>query len=308
MLTLNHHEKRLLTIVYSCAVFLLILASFFDLEISRLISSQDSIFGTLFQNFGMFPEPLVLFLSANVLAFAGYQKSATKFLGLLLAGCGLVLSFWAILHMVDDWLYYSYSTASNIKQGLPLATANNDSGAPIQYSALLTYGLSSIIWLIGTLIQMTWLSKKNSKALEYLVTISLIGIAFHFLSEAVIDSMKVTWGRFRPYEVFGKVEGAHFTNWWQINGENGHRSFPSGHTLAGMSAMFLPFFISRDHIKAQKLATYTCLIYGLLMAISRVRVQAHFLSDVCVSAMITFFIAFSLTKLAGYRFIEDEHD
>ncbi|MGT2929105.1 phosphatase PAP2 family protein [Streptococcus dentasini] len=306
MLNLNRQEKGLLTIVYTCTALLLIIASFFDQEISQHLSSQNSIFGTLFQNFGMFPEPMVLFLSANILAFAGYRNSQSNVLKIILTAAGLILSFWAISHMVDDWLYYGYSTAANVKQDLPIATANNDTGGAVQYSALLKYGLSLPIWAVGTLLEFRWLIKQDAKAISYLIKIALIGIAFHFLSESIIDSMKETWGRFRPYEVFQETEGAHFTNWWQINGENGHRSFPSGHTLAGMSAMFFPFFISRDNIEGQKLATWIALTYGALMAVSRVRVQAHFLSDVCVSAMITFFVVFALTKVAGYRFIEDE--
>lgn len=306
MFTLNRHDKRLFAITYVSAIFLLILASLFDQQISQNFSSQDSIFGTLFQNFGMFPEPLVLFLSANILSFAGYQRSRSTGLKLILMLVGLLLSFWAISHMVDDWLYYGYSTMTNIDKGLPIATANNDTGSAISYPISLKYSVSLVIWALGTFIQFKWLSKKEPKALQYLISVAIMGIAFHFLSESIIDTMKETWGRFRPYEVFGQVDGAHFTNWWQINGENGHRSFPSGHTLAGMSAMFFPFLVDRDNIKGQKIATYTCLTYGFLMAISRVRVQAHFLSDVTVSAMITFFVCFALAKLAGFSFIEED--
>jgi membrane-associated phospholipid phosphatase len=54
--------------------------------------------------------------------------------------------------------------------------------------------------------------------------------------------MKAFWGRMRPYEM--NETWSNFTSWLQINGVNGHKSFPSGHSQEGWVALVLPLFVS----------------------------------------------------------------
>lgn len=90
-------------------------------------------------------------------------------------------------------------------------------------------------------------------------------------------TLKDLWGRYRPYEL---TSGNHeFTNWLTINGVNGHKSFPSGHTMA---ATLCIVFMVRFNNK-RKSFFIGGIVYGVVIAISRVIVGAHFFSDVTFS-------------------------
>ncbi|GFH40018.1 phosphatase PAP2 family protein [Pseudolactococcus insecticola] len=286
------------------AVVLLIVASFGDYQISKTIMNQNSIFGTIFQNYGLFPENLIGFIAGQIIVANGLKRDIPVISKVLLVAGGLAFAFWETLHAVDNFLFYTYSSIGNVKVGAALGAANNDGGA-VAYPHSLQIVISVIIWVIGSAIAYQWLKNKTEKSLQYLTTVAIAGVAVVYLSEAIVDTMKNNWGRFRPYEIFGNVKDAHFTAFWHQNGVNGHKSFPSGHTMAGMLAAFLPFFVERKNVALQRKMTIVTIAYGVLMGLSRIRIGAHFLSDVTVSGTIVFALIFLSMQLLGYRFVEE---
>lgn len=306
-MTLNTNERKLISIVSLTLGVLLIIASLFDQQISNIFANQNSIFGTIFQNYGMFPEGLILFISAEIIAFGALKKEGDSWMKIVITIIGLLVAFYALFQMVDGWMYYTASSQSNIANGLPIGTANNDDGGEVVFSKVIQLIITAVIWLVGTFISYIWINKKDNSQIAHLIKVAILGIAFYFVADEFISVMKQYWGRFRPYEIAENVDGAHFTNWWVINGETGHKSFPSGHTFAGMCAIFLPFFVDRKNVKLQKIMTYGGFLFGILMGFSRVRIGAHWLSDTVVSATITFFIAFLFGKLFGINMIEDDN-
>ena len=298
-------DLKLIRIFMIVVLFILILASFLDQSISKAVMNQNSLFGTIMQNYGMFPENVVPFLAGQIIFVVGIKGNYSAFVSFLAVLGGLAFSFWHCLHYTFWALHYTYTSIDNVKNGLALGAANNDSGV-VAVPFSIELGLTVLIFILGTYLSYKWLAKKSANELKYLLKVSFIAIAVFYTCEAVINSMKVEWGRFRPYEVYiDKVDGAHFTNWWQINGDTGHKSFPSGHAFSGMMAIFFPFFVDRKNTNLQTKLTYVGLFYAFLMAISRVRIGAHFLSDVTVSVTITFLIIFLAFRLNGYNFIED---
>lgn len=304
-MTVTTSEKKLLTVFFSITFVFLILASLFDLAISENFASQASVFGTIFQIYGMFPEHLVLYISASILAYAAINRSGSRWIRYFLAMLMLLVAFWGIYGMVQEWFGYTVSMLNNIKDGIAIGAANNDSSQKVVYSKFLEFACAVGIWGIGEIGIFKWLSEKDGKQLKYLILVAFAGIAFYFISGEIINTMKDYWGRFRPYEINEQVEGGVFTNWWHLNGINGHKSFPSGHTLAGMSAIFFTYFVDRKNTNLQKKVAYAGTFYGLLMGISRVRVGAHFLSDISVSAILTFLTAFLIMKLLDISLIEE---
>ena len=85
-----------------------------------------------------------------------------------------------------------------------------------------------------------------------------------------------------------------FTPWYLLQGNTGNTSFPSGHTADAWAIIVVTLFISKEKIKLYRSALIAAIVWGTLVAISRVVIGAHFASDVTVGAAITIGIFFLL--------------
>lgn len=144
--------------------------------------------------------------------------------------------------------------------------------------------------------------------MNYLIVVAVVGIATVFIAQTMIGEMKTLWGRFRPYEMT-TVSGhafSEFTLWYHMNGANGHNSFPSGHTMSGWLFLYLALFVPRENIAAQKKMTIFGIAVGILTGLSRVRIGAHWLSDVTVSSILTGLLIFAASRLIGAHFVENQ--
>lgn len=220
----------------------------------------------------------------------------------------LGFAYWSAWGWVDGWMFYGVTTLNNIKTHQALGAANNSIGATATYSFGLEALFTFIILVIGTFLIYKWLSKKTYEELSQLIIVAIAGIVVVYVSNSIVNTMKVNWGRFRPYEIKEIVSSTKgtFTNCWHLNGATGHQSFPSGHTIAAAAALFLPFFADRKNLKGQKILAYSGLIFTLLMMAARVRIGAHFLSDTTMSLIIAALVTFVATKAIGYSFIEED--
>ena len=110
-----------------------------------------------------------------------------------------------------------------------------------------------------------------------------------FLSAMLITFLiKQCWGRVRFREMNGHFDM--FTPWYQINGMNGHHSFPSAHTCT-MSVMLCFWQAKRfqSHMtKAKYLGNLFLVIAVVLMMWMRMVAGAHFFSDVLIGFAITY--------------------
>lgn len=107
-----------------------------------------------------------------------------------------------------------------------------------------------------------------------------------------ITIMKNLWGRVRFREM---VELSQFTPWYQINGFNGFRSFPSGHTAVATVTLCLSC-LSKESPKyrySEQKLFYLSLSFILCMALSRMVLGAHYLSD----TLMAFFVGFTIYNL-----------
>ena len=78
---MNTSGKKFLSILIGISALLLIIASFGDLQISKAVLNQNSIFGNIFQIFGnifqifgMFPSALIPFISAEIIFIYGLRQ------------------------------------------------------------------------------------------------------------------------------------------------------------------------------------------------------------------------------------------
>lgn len=297
-------EWRGVKIYLSIVLVALLVATFFDQQISHFIVNQNSIFGNIFQNYADGGEFIVLFVSFQMIAWFTWfewQEPVTR--GLITA-LALGFSFNQLFDQFTDAMTYTYSMLGNIAKGIPAGVANNDTATTSLYPQSLQWFLTALTFLFLSWLFFVYVSHKSSQQRRYFFFAALIGILVAKTADTTINDMKDLWGRFRPYEI--SASGAEFTPWYHLNGVNGHKSFPSGHTMSGFLFLYLTFFVPRENRSWQKGMTIFGLAMGTLTALSRVRIGAHWLSDVSMSALIAGTIIFLASRLLGAHFIEPD--
>jgi membrane-associated phospholipid phosphatase len=105
-----------------------------------------------------------------------------------------------------------------------------------------------------------------------------------------VQVVKYLWGRVRFRELDAVY--SQFTPWYLPQGITGFDSFPSGH--AAMGWMLLAVLILLDNKKKwlKNLVLTLIILWGTLLALSRIVIGAHFASDVLFGSffiIVTFF-------------------
>ena len=298
-------EKKVVTVLLGLGVVSLLVATFFDKNVTNLVMNQNSIFGNIFQNYADQGANIVLFAAFEIIAWTIWRRIQDDVLRYVMTIGALAFAFNQMLAILQDMLSYTYSMLNNLSKGIPMGVANNTSAVK-NYPEVLRWGLAVILTVVLSLFFYNWLQSKSDADIRYLITAALVGIAVVFIAQTTIGEMKSLWGRFRPYEMT-TVAGntmSEFTPWYHLNGINGHNSFPSGHTMSGWLFLFLVFFVPRGNISAQKKMTIFGIAMGILTAMSRVRIGAHWLSDVTVSSIIVGLIIFMASRLLAAHFVE----
>ena len=241
-------SKKLAFTTLGILICILLSSPLIDQQISNHFMNQDSVFGTLFQNYGLFPPTLILIISIVILnyyIFKTFKNKLAKTLTLILS---FVFTLIKTNEFVSETAQYMLSTSENIKDHKPMGMANNEGNAGNALSLGMSFFISLIIIIIITFIcYQFWLKHTNNQELDHLFKVSLISFMILFIGIELVDSLKHLWGRFRPYEITGKA--GHFTHWLTINGNTGHSSFPSGHTGNGAFLMFIAFYFKITHSK-----------------------------------------------------------
>lgn len=81
-------SKKLAFITIGILICILLSSPLIDQQISNYFMNQDSIFGTLFQNYGLFPPTLILIISTVILNYyilTTFQNKLAKTLTLILS-------------------------------------------------------------------------------------------------------------------------------------------------------------------------------------------------------------------------------
>ncbi|MBO5304586.1 MAG: phosphatase PAP2 family protein [Clostridia bacterium] len=282
-------KKTIIGISVGVVVFvaLLLVATFFDLQISVALGNADSLFGQFFRLWGEVTA-WILIPIAGAIFFAASDKN-------LLAG-KIMKIVWAVVIVVGWYLTVSYFmeefTGDSYREGL--------FGSP--YNTLIIYDICFALLASGATI--FCVSKVKKETISKLVTFAAVMLIALALSQLVTTVMKTLWSRqrFRNMDIGnGGTDASGFTPWYVVGlGKNkaaatyyvddsagmllkdAYKSFPSGHTCAAAMAyviIMLPDIFEK--LKKYKVWFYVVpLVYTVLVAISRIVNRAHFMSDV----------------------------
>ncbi len=303
--TLSTNQKSAIAVLWFVMIFgtLLTLASFFDLQISQMLTKPyildvigsgkyyfNSGFGRFFEILGAFPIWILIAVAGTIFFwnFNNVKNKWGKGFGMFFAFAIGVVAFYFFFH--DCFKYVCEYIAQN--------TSGRDF---IDQAPLL--GLQ-IVLAIGaeTLLVLAWKNidaEMNKKLLRFALVIALTA-AFYL----IIQIIKVPMGRMRYRTIVASnvVAENYFTGWWVPNGKrvlfndlpkDQCMSFPSGHTFsAGVCYALISLIELVPAIKKNGWAKFgiwfSTIAYTGIVAISRIVVGAHYFSDVLFGGTIAF--------------------
>src|SRR5699024_10099611 len=156
-------------------------------------------------------------------------------------------------------------------------------------------GSSEVILLITLVITVLFLIKKDWYHTVFFLGVSVGGVFLNFL-------LKIIFQRERPGGDVSYIEVFNFSL------EIPSYSFPSGHTMRSTILLLFLIYLSFRFIKnilLTSVATITCIILIVCVALSRLFLEAHYLSDT-VAAISISIVWFSLIYMIAKKYDKKE--
>jgi membrane-associated phospholipid phosphatase len=253
---LTSNQKRVLVIGFVAAM---IIATFVDLPLTRMLYNPDSQFGSFFKHFASFPGTLLGSMCFSVLTVTNPIKRNLR---------GLNRAFNGILMVIFGYtLFYVPLSSMGIHQVL--------------------WGLPGIAFVLFIAYMVAKLPLEKQIIMRKYAIVGAVTLAG---SIVVINALKIVWGRPRYWTFLGNE--AAFRLWFIPQGftlSDGLKSFPSGH--CGFAAVTLIYTMLPDVFAfwkgKRKMLLLLSVAWILCTMFSRMILGEHFLSDTLVGVAIT---------------------
>lgn len=268
-------RKKILVVLPAAAIWLaaLIFAGFFDLDISLSIADPMLPFGRILEIAG--EPPAILFASFNcaLIAVCFLKRESSQKSRLILAALSIVGT-------VGTAYFTTNATFEYIREWrADLGKYFIGSGVELFLVLLITALLSALFLIIAFRI--------NSERLEKLLPAAAHCVLAAAVTLVVIWCFKLVWGRMRFRQL---ADLSQFTPFFHPNGFTGYFSFPSGHTANAtviLTVVYFFGFMPESRKKYRPLICALLSVWIVIVALSRVLVGAHYLSDVLCGGAIT---------------------
>lgn len=253
-----------------------------DLQINKAIFDRDNVFGIIVSSFGMMPGYAFLAFAGGVTLHTGIKKKEWNIWGRI--------------------ALFAFSLAGYCLSVYALGKDVFSINGFYKLQNLYYLGFAIMAVLMAPMVFLGYLfDKKTHNPRAWLVAVIFAGVVF-FAIVGGVSLLKIIFHRprFRIVVHDGIIA---FHNWWEpcfnykdfINEAAGitsseFKSFPSGHAGAGMiTAIFLSFLTINDKrlSKLNPLPFYIGFTWCLVVMYVRMRVGAHYLTDVCFGALLT---------------------
>ncbi|MDR2267115.1 MAG: phosphatase PAP2 family protein [Christensenellaceae bacterium] len=287
-------------------IALILVASFYDLAINKALYAPHTLFGQFFDKLGQLPSYIAVPFAGAIFFRNKFGKTSRANLAFKLLSILFIFGGWSA---TLDWLWSGF-----------VAPDVSFKSVYLMFFTLIT--------TVGTLHVASHISSVTARKLLIFAIFIVISFA---ISNIIVQVMKIIWNRqrFRTMvdipknaellAAYGKnFEG--FTAWYKpmsiLNLEirtpeymrlhlaldsDAFKSFPSGHTVAASAAfgvILLPDIYEGLAKHRWKFTAFPAL-YVALVAVSRIVMGAHYLSDVVFGG----FIGFGVTVLLRHIFI-----
>ena len=310
-------KKRTLTsITLFIGIFagLAAVATFFDLQISRILTAHslapgdfytDDLFANVFEAIGMLPVYLMPAFATIILMWAFGKSTLPRALRVFLFIGGYVYAVHVLSGAFRDLVEYPLAHVI-AKYEL---FAHKEVYYPLKpYFYVIEYFFSALFVILGLYATRNVSYKTWCKLVAFAVAVFLI----RFLTGKTVSALKgyVDRVRFRSMNcTVGESVGGFdaYTRWYEVTNnadafratilteyKDAFRSFPSGHTSNAGNSYSLLLLIPALEIKSRRVKA--ALIVGPVLwtgltALSRIVAGAHFMSDVLFGGTIAFFYA-----------------
>lgn len=279
---MNVWNKKKISLIAAMLLIFMIIGSFYDYQISLALFNIESPFGIFFASFGQLPAMLCLAAGGTLLfRMMDTNKKISSFFCVFF---GIVLNLLAVLGITMDPMLY----IENMNPAV---------------SALIAVVITAIADML-----LLKLTKDSSK--EQIKKFIQLALLTMFLQMLIINLIKIPWGRPRM-RMISVTKQASFQPWWVIGSDmktkltaigvasEEFKSFPSGHTGCASCAMLLAALpLLSDKLKGKEnLLLGIGVLFTLIVAVSRIIMGAHFLTDVTVGMSVTFAVICILMRV-----------
>ena len=246
-------------IFYVLAALSLAFAAFYDLKIDIRLNDPDNIFANWFYRTGEMPARLLCPIAGALIVFCADKVWQKIIGGAICIGGSAYFGYYFGKYFFNDTYKMPYSIIFGVGFGLVLLFACSFVHIPDNYKMPLLQAC-------------------------------VVGLAVLVLQLSTVEVMKNLWGRVRYRDLLNDVTLDRFTPFYVINGKNGNKSFPSGHTAgAGMIYLSMLLPMINEKLKKYKSLFFTVsIVYTSVVAFTRLVMGAHYLSDVTVGGIIAF--------------------
>ena len=235
---------------YGIAFIVLFIGAFYDYPITDMLYHKASLFGIFFERIALIPIQSVVMFTMCML-YCHMKKP-------LFLLCAVMANVYVIHHTLSYWLDVS-STMMNV------------------VVIVLAVCTTLVTWILLRSVDPQWIKQHLSFFLFFTAVL---------LSAALITTLiKAGWGRIRYRDMQSTSQ---FCVWYKPCGAFGNRSFPSGHTT-GMSALLCTLQWKYNRYERASRMRYVWIAGGIVfMALSRMIMGAHFLSDTAAGFIVTY--------------------
>jgi membrane-associated phospholipid phosphatase len=231
-------------------IILAVIFGIYDLDISKQIVNQNSIWAKFLENYGMIPGLFVI-----------------------LSGIYIYYSF--IKTKSDVWYYIQKVVFFIVSSGLIFYLFEIVIG-DFETNNLIVFLLISFAISLIVFITLHFKSQvQNILAIRYARVV--VGMAL-FGYVIFIQGVKYFWGRVRFRELDASF--SQFTPWYLPQGITGSDSFPSGHAAMGWMLLALLILLVNKKQWIKSSALVIIFLWGIVLALSRIVIGAHYASDV----------------------------
>ena len=319
-------KKNHVAVILFLCVFgaLLTIATFYDLEVSRILTRfslkegdyyTNNVFANFFEAAGMLPHYLLRAFAALSVGWFFYKFLPQRALRVLALAVGAGVAVYMLSGAFRDAILYPmrHMIATDADKAIAVINAMTPTVYVMSYAAsVAVVGLA--LYLTRNVPWDVW---------RRLVTFAFLYFLIDFISGTVVSGVKgyVDRPRFRSMNsTYGQEVGGFdlYARWYEVSGNNlilratplagytdAFRSFPSGHTECAALSYSLILLIDCLQIEKRsvKVALWTApIVWTGLTAIGRIVAGAHFMSDVLMGGTIPFVLTILLREIFLRRF------
>lgn len=240
-------------------IVLAIIFGFTDLQISIGIVDENSIWAKFIADYGEYPGWIMVFISIYVLIGSVDRSGKGKYIIFIAT---IIIAIILLLYRVIDELV---SEGNLINIGI------------YEYFLIPSFGI-----VIGLILHFVFKKIPSDKFQPY-IKFGQITLLLAIINPLIlIQIVKLLWGRvrFRDLTPPGYPE---FTPWFIPQGYTGNQSFPSGHCAMGWMLLPLILLILDKNKVIKYLAVILVIAWGIIEALGRIVIGAHYASDTLFS-------------------------